>query len=204
VSGAAVDAVEGGGVAPSQRWARREAGAQEGVSVVGHQCPGVEAGLRVEDEVAEAIEKDVAIAIGTEDAAAFDGVDDELMQCARAVEARAPWHGERDATCAGQYQVWCRVVQIAPTSVFCRRRLHGLVRPGQGRGSCTVTFPRTASEYPPIPRYVPSRSPDACVPPPNVMAFRRGPFLAVAWNGGFGLWAFHSDVLYSRPACAAR
>jgi hypothetical protein len=68
------------------------AGAQEGVGVVGHERPGVEARAGVGDEVAEAIEEGVAIA--AKDPAPFDAAGYEVMQGAWEVEARSARHKE--------------------------------------------------------------------------------------------------------------
>jgi len=96
IAGAAVDAVEGGGVraepALSEAGEREVAGAQEGVGMVGHERPGLEAGTGLENEGAEAIEESVAVALGAEDGAALDAASDEVVQSTGAIEPRSTWH----------------------------------------------------------------------------------------------------------------
>lgn len=95
IPGAAVDPVEGGGVraepALNEAGEGEVAGAQPGVSVVGHERPGVEAGAGLADEGPEAIEERVAVAVGAEDRAAFDAAEDALGRDAKppGVEAGA-------------------------------------------------------------------------------------------------------------------
>jgi len=93
VAGAVMHTVEGGGVGAEP--ALREAGqgecsgAQEGMGVVGHEGPGVEGGARGDDQRAEAIEEPLAVLSRSEEAAALDAADNDVVQGARRIETRA-------------------------------------------------------------------------------------------------------------------
>jgi hypothetical protein len=62
------------------------------VEVVAEQCPGVNVGFGFEGDLPYAGQKIFAVPVVIDNVSSFDAPDDDMMQGARCVQARLPWH----------------------------------------------------------------------------------------------------------------
>jgi len=66
--------------------------AQEQMRMIGHQCPGVKAGARLDDPGGQPIEEQLSVGVGPEYRPSFDATDDHVVEGASEVEAWTTRH----------------------------------------------------------------------------------------------------------------
>jgi hypothetical protein len=72
---------------------RRTSGTQQQVGVVAHQRPGIAGCLAPQQQIGQALQKILPIAVIQKNIGSLDAPDDQMVQGAGRIYARLPWHG---------------------------------------------------------------------------------------------------------------